>query len=229
MGAEKDLLLEKASFKVFIKCATLCLRAEFKTESMLIARINEREVMGDASETGILKFCEHIHPTIPFRGQYSKVVEVPFSSVTKYQLSIHREKSGYTLVMKGAPEVILDFCSSILDEEGFTREILPQDIIKIRRACSELGKNFLEPSLRCLHIKLPGFLGERVLAYADCSLRDAEFGANFEFDTEDYNFPTKDYRLGFRLGYVRLIDATRQRQFTDSWDSSAYSTHHERP
>jgi sodium/potassium-transporting ATPase subunit alpha len=44
------------------------------------------------------------------------VAEIPFHPTNKYHLSIHEneDKSGYMLLMKGAPETIFNHCSTIL-------------------------------------------------------------------------------------------------------------------
>lgn len=54
LGVERDFLLEKKSFTTFIKDATLCLKAEFKEDFVPtnLDVIDERQVVGDASETG---------------------------------------------------------------------------------------------------------------------------------------------------------------------------------
>ena len=48
------------------------------------------------------------------------VHEVPFSSESKFQFSVHsmRSESQVLLVMKGAPEKILERCSTIILEHG---------------------------------------------------------------------------------------------------------------
>lgn len=97
-----------------------------------------------------MKFCEHIHPTRSFRAAYPKVAEIPFNSVTKYQLSIHKDVNGFIVIVKGAPEVITDFCKTILTTDGSTRTMTPADMEMTRKACTEMG-----------------YLGERVLAYCD--------------------------------------------------------------
>jgi len=63
------------------------------------------------------------------RKRNKKVCEIPFNSTNKYQVSIHETEDAndprYLMVMKGAPERILDKCSTIfiggkekvLDEE----------------------------------------------------------------------------------------------------------------
>lgn len=73
-----------------MRCATLCNRAEF-VHGQEDKPIQSRQVRGDASEEAILKFVElsHIHgdPT-EFRHKNPKLLEIPFSSVTKYQVSV---------------------------------------------------------------------------------------------------------------------------------------------
>ncbi|CAK9806881.1 Sodium/potassium-transporting ATPase subunit alpha [Anthophora quadrimaculata] len=189
LGVELNLLMEKPAFTTIIKCATLCLRAEFTTESVLLKPIDEREIIGDASEAGILKFCEHIHPTEPFREMYPKVAEIPFSSVTKYQLSIHEDDDGYLMILKGAPEVILENCTKILTTDGETQEMTPLDHTISRRACGELG-----------------YIGERVLAYCDLHLPSSTYGPDYKFNTETRNFPQNGYRF---VGLISLLDPPR--------------------
>lgn len=52
------------------------------------------------------------------REKNKKVAEIPFNSTNKYQVSIHEQENPddarYLLVMKGAPERILERCSTIL-------------------------------------------------------------------------------------------------------------------
>ncbi|KAG8035835.1 hypothetical protein G9C98_001491 [Cotesia typhae] len=192
LGVERDLLLEKPAFNSVIKAVTLCLRAEFRVDSDLFVRIEDRDVIGDASETGIIRFCEHIHSTKRYRANYPKVAEIPFNSVTKYQLSIHRDDKGFNIFIKGAPEVIMDFCSDILSMDGTTRPLTPQDILEAKHACTEMG-----------------FLGERVLAYCDFFLPYTDYAENYEFDTstiEKYNFPMRGYRF---MGLLSLLDPPR--------------------
>jgi sodium/potassium-transporting ATPase subunit alpha len=53
---------------------------------------------------------------IKFREQNKKISEIPFNSTNKYQVSIHETQDGddrYLLVMKGAPERILERCTTI--------------------------------------------------------------------------------------------------------------------
>ena len=49
-----------------------------------------------------------------YREEYAKVFEIPFSSVNKYQLSIHKlSEEKHLVTMKGAPERILKMCDKV--------------------------------------------------------------------------------------------------------------------
>ncbi|KAG9464123.1 hypothetical protein GDO78_020458 [Eleutherodactylus coqui] len=96
------------------KIATLCNRAEFNADQEDLP-ISKRTVNGDASEAALLKFTENVLGKVMERRQKNeKVFEIPFNSSNKYQVSIHKledsPEHSYLLVMKGAPERILDRC-----------------------------------------------------------------------------------------------------------------------
>merc|ERR1712172_144008 len=95
--------------------ASLCNRAEFK-QGEESKHILKREVNGDASEAAILKLTELSKgDVLKFRSNNKKVAEIPFNSANKYQVSIQEQngKTPYRLVMKGAPERILERCDTI--------------------------------------------------------------------------------------------------------------------
>ncbi|KAL1500951.1 hypothetical protein ABEB36_006364 [Hypothenemus hampei] len=177
-------------FKTLMRCATLCNRAEFLQGEEALP-VQTRKVRGDASEEAILKFVElsqvHGSPT-EFRLRNPKLLEIPFSSTTKYQISIHAMEDGTCLlVMKGAPERILARCSTICTEKG--SEIMTDDIRETcDRACTELAEK-----------------GERVLGFADFVL-DSSYTKDFKFCAEPANFPRKDLRF---VGFMSLIDPPR--------------------
>eukprot|EP01117_Protostelium_nocturnum_P010459 TRINITY_DN3765_c0_g2_i2.p1 TRINITY_DN3765_c0_g2~~TRINITY_DN3765_c0_g2_i2.p1 ORF type:complete len:848 (-),score=331.49 TRINITY_DN3765_c0_g2_i2:115-2658(-) len=75
------------------RTAAVCCRAQFETITVKVAGkekpLIERDIIGDASETALLRMCESYFDSIPFRDHFSKVFEIPFNSTNKYQLSIH--------------------------------------------------------------------------------------------------------------------------------------------
>ena len=102
-----------------------------------------RECNGDASESALLKCVElSIGHVTDFRKNNDKVCEIPFNSMNKYQVSVHETEDTnddrYLLVMKGAPERILDRCSTILID-GEEQELNQEWREKFNQAYLELG------------------------------------------------------------------------------------------
>lgn len=109
---------ESPTWAALSRVVILCNRAEFK-EGQERFPVIKRECSGDASEIALLKFAElTVGGVSDSRNKNTKVCEIPFNSTNKYQVSIHEifnDTSGrHVLVMKGAPERILDRCSTIL-------------------------------------------------------------------------------------------------------------------
>ena len=172
------------------RCAALCNRAEFKPGQSGVP-VLKREVNGDASEAALLKCVElSIGDTMLFRSKNKKVTEVPFNSTNKYQVSIHENesKTGHNLVMKGAPERILDRCSTIVIN-GKEVEMTNEWKENFNNAYMELGG-----------------LGERVLGFCDLVLPPSEFPMGFPFNNEEINFPIDNLRF---LGLMSMIDPPR--------------------
>ncbi|KAJ3665430.1 hypothetical protein Zmor_000926 [Zophobas morio] len=177
-------------FKVLMRCATLCNRAEFihgeEDKPVLL-----RQVRGDASEEAILKFVEltkvESSPSI-FRHNNPKLLEIPFSSTTKYQISIHGLENGRCLmVMKGAPERILARCTKIFLNNK-TKELSDELRHICDKACTELAEK-----------------GERVLGFCDLLL-DEKYHKDYKFCAEPPNFPRRELRF---VGFMSLIDPPR--------------------
>uniref|UniRef100_A0A8C6PJ13 Sodium/potassium-transporting ATPase subunit alpha n=1 Tax=Nothobranchius furzeri TaxID=105023 RepID=A0A8C6PJ13_NOTFU len=177
-----------ATWAALSRVAGLCNRAVFKPGQSQFPR----ETAGDASESALLKCIEVCRGSVSdMRARNPKVAEIPFNSTNKYQLSIHEvedNSSGHLLVMKGAPERILDRCSSIMvngQEE-------PLD---------EMWKEAFQNA----YLELGG-LGERVLGFCHLNLHPSQFPRGFNFDCDNTNFPIE--QLCF-LGLISMIDPPR--------------------
>lgn len=98
---------------------------------------------GDASEAALLKCMElALGDVMSIRKRNKKVCEVPFNSTNKYQVSIHETEDAndprYLMVMKGAPERILEKCSTIFI--GGKEKILDEEMKEaFNNAYLELG------------------------------------------------------------------------------------------
>ncbi|NWY07783.1 AT1A2 ATPase, partial [Nothoprocta ornata] len=173
------------------RIAGLCNRAVFKPGQENIS-ISKRDTAGDASESALLKCIQLSCGSVKkMRDKNPKVTEIPFNSTNKYQLSIHEREDdpqGYLLVMKGAPERILDRCSRIL----LQGQEVPLD--------EEMREAFQNAYLEL------GGLGERVLGFCHLYLPPDKFPRGFRFDADEVNFPTSD--LCF-VGLMSMIDPPR--------------------
>ncbi|XP_068785563.1 potassium-transporting ATPase alpha chain 1 [Struthio camelus] len=102
------------TWRALSRIITLCNRAVFKPGQDNIP-VAKREVIGDASETALLKFAEAtVGNVAEQRGRYPKVCEVPFTSANKFQVSVHETGERLLLVLKGAPERVLERCRSVM-------------------------------------------------------------------------------------------------------------------
>merc|ERR1712142_975765 len=183
---------EASGWKTLERVACLCNRAEFKPQQENVS-VLKREVNGDASEAAILKCTELSKGNVmDYRKRNKKVCEIPFNSTNKYQVSIHETEDAndnrYLLVMKGAPERILERCSTIVIDG---RELPMNDE----------WKNAFETA----YMELGG-LGERVLGFCDFMLPADKFPVGFPFDPEEVNFPCEGLRF---VGLMSMIDPPR--------------------
>merc|ERR1719427_165696 len=183
---------EASGRKTLERVACLCNRAEFKGQQEGVS-ILKREVNGDASEAAILKCTELSKGNImDYRKKNKKVCEIPFNSTNKFQVSIHETEdpndNRHLLVMKGAPERILERCSTIVIDG---REMPLNDEWKA--------------SFETAYMELGG-LGERVLGFCDFMLPADKYPIGYPFDPEDVNFPLEGLRF---VGLMSMIDPPR--------------------
>ncbi|XP_078282945.1 potassium-transporting ATPase alpha chain 2-like [Rhinoraja longicauda] len=174
------------------KIIALCNRAEFSAAQDDVP-IMKRQVVGDASESALLKFSETVFGNVmEFRSENVKIFEIPFNSTNKFQLSIHKTNNPYDkrllLVMKGAPERILESCSTVM-LQGREVPLDAEEIDVIQTAYIELGG-----------------LGERVLGFCHHYLPRDKYPDLYIFDSDNRNFPISD--LCF-IGLLSLIDPPR--------------------
>jgi len=163
------------------RVACLCNRAEFKGGQETLP-VMKRDVNGDASEAAILKFTELSKGNvIAYRRENKKVCEIPFNSTNKFQVSLHEmdEENNvqHLLVMKGAPERILERCSTIM-VDGEEHPINEEWIAAFNNAYMQLGG-----------------MGERVLGFCEYVLPEKMFPRGFPFDTDQLNFPLDGLRF----------------------------------
>merc|ERR1712002_824246 len=129
---------------------------------------------------------------IEYRRKNKKVCEIPFNSSNKFQVSVHEtedpQDNRYLLVMKGAPERILQRCSTIV-VDGQERPLNDEWKDAFNSAYMELGG-----------------LGERVLGFCDYSLPAEQYPQGYPFDADEANFPLEKLRF---VGLMSMIDPPR--------------------
>merc|ERR1711962_726666 len=182
-----------AGWKTLERVACLCNRAEWQGTIDKSKSVMTREVSGDASEAAILKCTELSKGDVmEYRARNRKVCEIPFNSQNKFQVSIHEtedpNEKRYLLVMKGAPERILERCSTIV-------------VDGTERPLTQEWKNSFEAA----YMELGG-LGERVLGFCDFMLPIDKFPKGYPFDPDEENFPLEGLRF---VGLMSMIDPPR--------------------
>ncbi|XP_034408911.1 potassium-transporting ATPase alpha chain 1-like [Cyclopterus lumpus] len=180
------------TWRSLARVASLCNRATFRPDQEGVP-IPKRLVVGDASETALLKFTElTVGNIVDYRERFKKAVELPFNSTNKFQVSIHELDDPldlrYLLVMKGAPERILERCSTIL--------IKGQEL--------PLDEQWSE-AFQTAYMDLGG-LGERVLGFCHLHLNEKEYPRGCPFDPDEMNFPTSGLCFA---GLISMIDPPR--------------------
>jgi sodium/potassium-transporting ATPase subunit alpha len=161
----------------------------------------EKQFSGNPSDVALLTYCDVLCSTQRLRSDYPILFEIPFNSKNKWQLIVVKTidsvsedpaHTEYEVLMKGAPEVMLQRCSSYASSKGEGQQ-LPVD--------DDFRKLFLENYERLASE------GKRVLAM--CARRftttsDVVFSA-----AEDgtYNFSTDN--LCF-IGLVGIMDPPRE-------------------
>ncbi|KAL4441170.1 hypothetical protein ABPG74_002120 [Tetrahymena malaccensis] len=160
-------------------------------------------VIGDATETGIIRFFQPIEDVNKFRSRFQiaknpdeTLSKMPFSSQYKFALTIVEEEtlnSHYCIYIKGAPEKIWSFCSQIFNKNNF-EEIDDLWKSKFKKVNLEFGKK-----------------GERVLGFAKLPLPAAQYpkGSHFYVQTpQKFTFQLANFQF---CGLISLMDPPKQR------------------
>lgn len=191
---QSGLQYDKTStgWKALSRVACLCSRAEFKPGQENVP-ILKRDCTGDASESAILKCMElAIGNVMAYRQRNPKVCEIPFNSTNKYHVTVHETEDttdpSYLLCMKGAPERVLDRCSTIFINDK--EKVLDEE---------------MKEAFNNAYLELGG-LGERVIGFCDFKLPSDRFPSGYPFDPDEQNFPLDGLRF---LGLISMIDPPR--------------------
>jgi len=84
--------------------------------TLAAARTGKEEIIGDASEAALMRYCDQIMIIEKLREVYTRVFEVPFNSTNKYSLCVTKPPLGEApgkqyIMLKGAPEIVITRCN----------------------------------------------------------------------------------------------------------------------
>ena len=158
---------------------------------------------GNPSDVALLNYCELQCSTRQLRDDYPILFEIPFNSKNKWQLIVvkcigvgseskdQNDDIEYEVLMKGAPEVILQKCNTYGSSKAESHESPLDD---------EFRKGFVETYEKFAS------RGKRVLAL--CSRRfHASKDSVFAYEDGAFNFPTCDLTF---IALVGIMDPPRE-------------------
>lgn len=101
------------------------------------------EEIGDPTETALINQGDKLgSPADVVREKYPRYSEVPFDSDRKMMSTLHNLKDGYTMVTKGAVDVLLKRISMI-QKDGIPVPVTQEDIEKIEAQNQNFSRNGL--------------------------------------------------------------------------------------
>ncbi len=115
------LAIDDRALRWLLRAGVLCNDAELLREN------GQWTIRGDPTEGAFLVAAEKAGIGVDSnRGDYRRICEIPFSSERKRMTTVHENKNGALVFMKGAPEVILACCTHIADGKA-VRELTDQE------------------------------------------------------------------------------------------------------
>ncbi len=131
-------IVKSDSLQTILKIGALCNDAEFDKKRNVIGDPTEAALLVSAEKAGLLR--------AKLEQEEPRIDEIPFSSERKMMTTIHHTKAGKVSYTKGAPDVLLKYCNSILTNGSVQRldrkkkeEILQQNETLAGNALRLLG------------------------------------------------------------------------------------------
>ena len=160
-----------------VELAMMCTDVEYKYEK------GKKELIGEPTEKAIV---EHgLSRGLNKEELYEKmerIAEIPFDSNRKMMTTIHRNGSGYRIITKGAPDILLNKCTRIYIN-GQVKQITNYDIQKIKKDNTGMADKAL-----------------RVIAVAYTDLSEIPENISSQTIERDLNF----------VGLIGMIDPPRK-------------------
>ncbi|AEO68317.1 uncharacterized protein THITE_125028 [Thermothielavioides terrestris NRRL 8126] len=175
---KKVASLDKPGVSEILHISSLCSRAKFDRTDV---PVSSREVLGDATETGLIRYAaDQLSNFDILAEKFPKVFELPFSSETKWHMTIHQKAhndGALTLYIKGAPERVWRLCNRVLvGPDGASEPLTDQH----KQAYDEVYEQLASR-------------GHRVLGFAQLLLPGDQYPEDFVFDKKEKNYPLGDF------------------------------------
>lgn len=107
------------------------------------AKLNGQQVMGDPTEASLLVSAAKLGlHRAKVEAQNPRINEVPFNSDRKMMSTLHKTKHGYLSAVKGAPDVLLKYCTHIV-KNGQTQPITSADKKQITATLNAMARDAL--------------------------------------------------------------------------------------
>lgn len=78
-------------------------------------------MLGDATDSGLLRFCDKIMDVDDVRANFESVFSIPFNSRNKWALNMVRipgDADNYLVLIKGAPDYVIKKCGRYSYRDG---------------------------------------------------------------------------------------------------------------
>jgi len=173
----KMTVVEKESYneKLLAEAMALCSDAEIGPD--------DNEAIGEPTEAALVNFANKLElPKYKLEKEAPRIGEAPFDSMRKMMSTVHNKNGKIIQYTKGACEILLERCSSYLDENGKVAKMTEQIKEKIKNE----NKKYADKALRVL---------------GACYKEYDKVPTNFEPDTLECD-------LTF-IGFVGMIDPCR--------------------
>ncbi len=114
---------------------------------------NKNDYIGNPTEIALLKLANSLNiPINQTQKQYPRLFEKPFSSLTKYMVTINKYEKHNKLIIKGAPEKIFDFCQQedLATFQKAEKEMTKKGLRTIAIAEKSISENKIDKNLHNL-------------------------------------------------------------------------------
>ena len=95
--------------------ATVNNKATFEASDASADQGGVRKVLGDATDAGLLRFCDRVVDVEDLRASFNPVFAIPFNSKNKWALTMTAmpgAPNSHLVLIKGAPEYVLQRCAT---------------------------------------------------------------------------------------------------------------------